>query len=679
MISHSTKQLSPSNSELIGPSSPMRSWLARASPELKRPAVVVSALLATIETLPAVYYGRYLVTLEPLAAATSNVLSLLGTWATYLIAIEVASARSWMKRPIVMMIAIWTVLLQVVYFGIYREFSTLPTVSVIDFVRQTPDYAWALFVDRISLLGVGASLLVVGCVLKCVNWGFDGPLNPPRNILIGLSFVVLASYCYSSAPFMSFGQQAAWLVVKSSHGPGVVNAAWTPDRARAYSEPAKYPANIVVFRLEEIAAQATTLERPDLPTTPFLKSLVDEHPNEVFVGKQHFSNSTATDVSVLSIYTGLSPAADLEAHRHIPILWDYFSAARYNTSLFMPFHLEWGDFKRRFNARPDELNLTKLVDAGNSGLPLIYDNSINDTDVTRLALDYQRKRAWAQPFLQIVSLKMPHAIGEGARVNKLDYGDWGSGAADLKDYFNGIRHDDGLIQEFMGAIPDDTRDRTIFVFLSDHGTRLFARSDGVEDLHRLDNYHQETTKVPFVVYLPKGVQQMLPDGMVDALRDSLAGHATSNIDIVPTLLGLAGIRRLDTHVDHDRTVLGRDLSRRVARTEAIIQLNTGPLRRWDREHFGLLLDDAQYHYIFSMGRELLFDRRADPLEEHNVILDPAHREIIAKARTTTAEVPELFRIQQKYKRRSGLETAVAHAVSGPTLPVPSAGDAIQAR
>ncbi len=631
--------------------------LTKAMLIARRPAVIVSGLLAAVETLPAGYYGRYLATLDPAVAVLSGGLSFAGTFATYLLAVEVSSRLRWLKVPSAVGIGVWTVFLQIVYFGIYREFGTLPTVSVIDFVRQTPEYAWALFRDRLDVLSIGVAVAVVVGLSRAIQWGFDAPLNAGRSVLVGLSMAVLASYCYAQPPFMTFSQQAAALVVKSSHGPGLVNAAWTPDRDRASPARAKHPVNVLVFRLEEIAAQATTLERTDLPTTPLLKAMLDAHPSEAFVGHHHFSNSTATDVSVLSIYTGLSPAAELDAHRHVPIMWDYFAAAGYDTSLFLPFHLEWGDFRRRFNARPDELHLNKVVDAGNSGLPIAYDNSINDTDVAGLALDYQRKRNWAEPFLQIVSLKMPHAIGEGARVNKLNYGAWEGEPADLRDYYNGIRHDDILMQEFMGEIPDAVRERTIVVILSDHGTRLFPRTHGAEELHRLDNYHLETTKVPFVVYVPQGAQAIIPGDKIRALRENLATRTTSNIDMVPTVIGLTGLQPPSRRINHSRLLVGRDLTEDVASTEAIIQLNTGALRRWDREHFGLVLDNGRYHYLFSMGRELLYDMQHDALESKDLAGTDAHSEAISRAHSIIAEVPELLRIQRKYRRGGERELA----------------------
>ena len=623
---------------------------------------MLSAVIAGVETLPAVYYGRALAGLELGAASISLLASFVGTAAAYLLAFELCASKRWLRHVLCVAIAVSSVALQVVYFGIYREFSTLPTVSIVDFARQTPRYAWALFIDRLNVAVVLFAALLIYGLARAIALGSARPRRLGAPGLATLSGLVLVSAWSTRSPFMSFSQQAVWLVAKSSVGPGVVNAGWTPDRAKLPKQPARFPANVIIFRLEEVAAMATTLGRPELATTPSLAAFVDEHPHEAFKGRQHFSNSTATDVSVLSIYTGLSPAAPLDAHRHVPILWDYYSAAGYDTSVFMPFHLEWGDFRTRFNARPGEVHLNEIVDAGNSNRPIVYDNSINDSDVIAQALDYQQRRSWKEPFFQVVSLKMPHAIGEGARVNELHYDDWAGEPEDLHDYYNGIRHDDILIQQFIGQIPAKTREHTLMVFVSDHGTRLSARTDGVEELHRLDNYHQETTHVPFVVYVPDAIQEKLPPSLVRNLRTNLETRATSNIDMVPTLLGLTGIDRAGPRVEHDELLVGRDLTREIDPTEAIVQLNTGALRRWDREHFAMVMDNGERHYLFSMGRELLYDRTADPLELNNLAESAASSAMLARARALTAEVPELLRIQRKYR---GANAGVSEAAARP--------------
>ncbi len=631
-----------------------RTRFARATRAAARhPAVIVSIFLALVETLPVIHYGRVLVTLEPWPAALSFSASFVGTAAAYLLMLRLASGRRWTRWLTVIGMSLCTVVLELVHFGIHREFSTLPTVSIGDFVRQNWKYARTLFLERLDATAVAASLVLVFAVALAVRQGFVRAARPTRRGLLGLGLMTVASLALTDAPFMSMSQHTAWLLTQSGRGPGRVNIAWTPDRARPRQQAAQHGLNIIVFRLEEVAAEATTLVRRDLPTTPFLQAMVDERPEESFVARRHFANATATDVSVLSIYTGLAPAALLEAHRRVPLLWDYFAAAGYDTSLFLPDHLEWGDFRRRFEARPGELHLHEVVDAGSSRHPLVYDHSLNDTAVIADALAYQARRGWAEPFLQIVSLRMPHAIGEGARINRLDYGRWEAEPPELRDYYNAIAHDDALMRDFLREVPEPVRQRTAIVVVSDHGTRLFPRHDGAVELHRLDNYHQETTRVPFAVWVPRAAQRQMPAEKLEHLRTNLAERATSNIDMLPTLLGLAGIAPVEVPIAHSQLVLGRDLTQSLEHTPAIVQLNTGPLRRWDREHFALVVDDGAYHYLFSGGRERLFDLARDPLERTNLIAAPAFADVALRSRSLAAALPELARIRRETGSSSG--------------------------
>ena len=70
-------------------------------------------------------------------------------------------------------------------------------------------------------------------------------------------------------------------------------------------------------------------------------------------------------------------------------------------------------------------------------------------------------------------------------------------------------------------------DDTIIVFTSDHGDLLGAHGGMLQKWH---NAYDEATRVPFLVSGP----------LVDTQQDGI-GVATSHVDVIPTLLGLAGI------------------------------------------------------------------------------------------------------------------------------------------
>jgi hypothetical protein len=71
---------------------------------------------------------------------------------------------------------------------------------------------------------------------------------------------------------------------------------------------------------------------------------------------------------------------------------------------------------------------------------------------------------------------------------------------------------------------------TIVVFLSDHGELAAAHGMGMEKWHCA---YQEAVHVPVVVRLPENVRNKAPVRSIEAL--------TSHVDLLPTVLGLAGI------------------------------------------------------------------------------------------------------------------------------------------
>ncbi|TFH31113.1 MAG: tetratricopeptide repeat protein, partial [Myxococcales bacterium] len=146
-------------------------------------------------------------------------------------------------------------------------------------------------------------------------------------------------------------------------------------------------------------------------------------------------------------------------------------------------------------------------------------------------------------------------------------------------------------------------DDTILVFTSDHGESL---GEHAEATHALFIY-ESTIHVPLILRYPHG----LPAGKV-------YGGAVGGVDVMPTILGLAGLKPNDTQ--------GADLSKALAGTEE------APLRSPYSEsvhpelEFGMAplhgLRSNQWTYIRAPRAEL-YDRSTDPGEVHNLLEDAA--------------------------------------------------------
>jgi len=129
-------------------------------------------------------------------------------------------------------------------------------------------------------------------------------------------------------------------------------------------------------------------------------------------------------------------------------------------------------------------------------------------------------------------------------------------AAHRRYYFQVQRTVDALIGSVLDALrATRAHDDTIVVFSSDHGDMLGAHGGMHQKWH---NAYEETTHVPFIVAGPpiKGPAREI-------------SIPTSHADLLPTLLGLAGIDQdaalTRVAADHKeaRPLVGRDLSRLI--------------------------------------------------------------------------------------------------------------------
>ena len=97
-----------------------------------------------------------------------------------------------------------------------------------------------------------------------------------------------------------------------------------------------------------------------------------------------------------------------------------------------------------------------------------------------------------------------------------------------KFYYQLQRTVDAELAKVLDALrASKAYENTIVVFSSDHGDMLGAHGGMHQKWH---NAYEETTRVPFIVSGP-----LIPDGPREI--DALTSHA----DLIPTLLGFAGI------------------------------------------------------------------------------------------------------------------------------------------
>jgi len=160
------------------------------------------------------------------------------------------------------------------------------------------------------------------------------------------------------------------------------------------------------------------------------------------------------------------------------------------------------------------------------------------------------------------------------------------------------------------------RDNTIVVFTSDHG-EMFGAHGRVYKM----TFYEESVRTPLLMRWPARI----PAG---AHSDA----CISTVDLMPTLLGLAG-RQIPKAVE------GTDLSNLAegkdnAEPEAALLQGMGHTYQWQDGFEWRALRDKTFTYARYLrdGHELLFDHAADPLQQHDLAGDAAHHDTLARLR-----------------------------------------------
>ena len=249
---------------------------------------------------------------------------------------------------------------------------------------------------------------------------------------------------------------------------------------------------------------------------------------------------------------------------------------------------------------------------------------------TSLALDYIKGNADGDPFVLFLSWGPPHHPYRVAPQQYLDMYDPATipgrpncpdvPREDLWGYYAQTTFLDDQFARIVAALDEmGMSDDTVLVFTSDHG-----------DMHGSHGHYKkqwpwnESIKVPFVLRYPRAV----PAG-------TRIRYPISVIDIMPTLLGLAGVRVPDT-------VDGVDLAPFIRGEqsdppESVLIMNPCPFSVGDPrgpdqypdyqgrrlEYRGVITD--RYTYVRTIDDPwLLYDNDQDPYQMKNLIESPEH-------------------------------------------------------
>ncbi len=311
-----------------------------------------------------------------------------------------------------------------------------------------------------------------------------------------------------------------------------------------------------------------------------------------------------------------------------------------------------------------EHNYNRSYFTDNDGNLVIWDGWDAEAQTTH-TIDYLNNRDSDNPFCLFLSWGQPHHPYRLAPQEYLDMYDPDAiegrpncpdvPARDLWGYYAQTTFLDDQFQRLLDALDEmDLSEETIVVFTSDHGDM-----HGSHGLYKKQWPWNEATKVPFALRFPG----IVPTGGVVETPISV-------IDIMPTLLGLAGLPVPDR-------VEGVDLSpflrgERSDPPESVLIMNPCPFSIGDKrgedqypefkgmrfEYRGVVTD--RYTYVRTIDQPfLLFDNREDPYQMTNLINNKKHadtqKRLDGLMRSHMNEIGDDMRPSDFYYKHFGIE------------------------
>jgi len=167
---------------------------------------------------------------------------------------------------------------------------------------------------------------------------------------------------------------------------------------------------------------------------------------------------------------------------------------------------------------------------------------------------------------------------------------------------------------------------TLVIFTTDNG--YFHGEHGLADKWYP---YQESIRVPLLVLDPR---------MPAAKAGSVCDAFVLNVDLAPAILGAANVPQPKSMQGRDFTVLHRLENPPAWREDFFYEHATIKNKDFIPSSEALVRKDWKYILWPEFKYEELFDLKADPLEETNLIADPRHAETLAQLRERFAALKE---------------------------------------
>jgi len=247
------------------------------------------------------------------------------------------------------------------------------------------------------------------------------------------------------------------------------------------------------------------------------------------VFENHYSGGNCTRFGIFSILYGVygNYWFPMLGERRGPVFLDALKEQGYDLRLYASAKLSFPEF-----------NKTCFVNVARENIcdePLGADGVLRDKEISEKFIGYLGSRDKKKPYFSFIFYDASHGnydslpgmdkFQPSASVSQLALNQGNVGAL-MNKYRNSIYSDDSLVGKILEAVKaTGGLEDTAVLIMGDHGEAFLERGRYGHN----QGYSPEELRVPLVLYLP-------------GRPAARVGRATSHMDIVPTLLPLAGVK-----------------------------------------------------------------------------------------------------------------------------------------
>ncbi len=489
----------------------------------------------------------------------------------------------------------------------YAEFGEYVTRSMIQFVSNNPLYL-TTFV-RTYLLNVNAVGFLILWGLVVWVWIPSGRRIPIRSRKLALAACFLSGACYliilNQARLEFKGRHisidtSAALALKNPSRSGPLAAV----KRLSVSPFAPHDSLAIILVINEsFGVKAFSPNQSNDTTMPFLQNWIASESRQFVVFRNAFTNSSATDVSMSSLLTGVAPYETSRKLHTMPLVWDWARAAGFRTMFVSAQFFGWANLESFYQTPGPDL----FLPAEKVGGEAINDAGIDEIDAMRVFCREIGKLSRDSSFLAVYNSNALHYPVQQSSPHLPPM------IASASRYLQGARILDESLKELHdNLLSDSLLANALIIVTSDHGdtdSLVHGR------LHRLYNFYDEIMRIPLLVRVPSRWLVEQPE-RVEQLRAN-GDRIVANLDIVPTLVDLLGGSALTDTNNLYAEMRGQSLFKPVSVERVSIALNTNDIRQWDHEGFGIFWERRRFVYSDLEGARL-FDVSGDPLQRVDI-------------------------------------------------------------